>query len=391
MSSTNRLLSGGFVALSVIEFLAFCNIAVFFPFYSYLRTLPIAPKWLGLLIGAYAFSAMVVRPFISPVIHSGNARTWMFFSSIGFIAALPAYSLAHDFWSMLAVRILHGAFHAGLVSAMLAMVVTFIPKERSGQAFGLLSVNTLLPYALIPPVIVPLERAFGGFEHVLTAGAVVMLMNFPLLYLVKQNDRDADRNTGSDRGVSMKELLLDLRHPRVTALLVMTLLLYTAFTPVFFFIKGFGHQLGIGNPGLFFTVATLTMIALRVCAGSLFDTGSKVHLTVGALIWMSVGYIWLGFLTKPTSFYLCAFFLGIGWGVGMPVLNAMIFDCSEKRFRGLNINLSQEALQVGFLLGPIIGGWLVSGYNYRTLFVACAILTLIALAFLSLSSIRKEI
>ena len=164
MSQTNRLFSRSFVALSAIQFLAFCNVAVFFPFYSYLRTLPIDPHWLGFLIGAYALSAVVVRPVISPLLHLGNARRWMFFSSIGFIGALPLYSLADGFWTMLAVRTLHGAFHAGLVSAMLAMVVAFIPKEKSGQAFALLSVNTLLPYAIIPPMLGPLQHMLGGYE-----------------------------------------------------------------------------------------------------------------------------------------------------------------------------------------------------------------------------------
>ena len=390
MSQTNRLFSRSFVALSAIQFLAFCNVAVFFPFYSYLRTLPIDPHWLGFLIGAYALSAVVVRPVISPLLHLGNARRWMFFSSIGFIGALPLYSLADGFWTMLAVRTLHGAFHAGLVSAMLAMVVAFIPKEKSGQAFALLSVNTLLPYAIIPPILGPLQHMLGGFEHVLTAGAVVMLLCFPLLLFVKIPVQDADTAGDCHQRMTMVDIGENLRNSKLLTLLVITLLLYSSFTPVFFFIKGYGDSIGIRTPGLFFTVATLTMIGLRVGAGSFFDRFNKALLMALSLAWLMVGYTALAFAFGPVSFYILAGALGLGWGVGMPVLNAMIFECSEPRFSGLNINLAQETLQIGFLLGPLVAGWIISDSDYRTLFYMCSLFCLVALALAPLTLVGSK-
>lgn len=390
MSQTNRLFSRGFLALSGVQFLAFCNVAIFFPLYSYLGTLSIDPHWFGFLIGAYPLAAMVVRPVISPLLHPGNARKWMFFGCIGFIVVLPAYSLADSFWTMLAVRVIHGACHAVLVSAMLAMVVAFIPKERSGQAFGLLSVNTLLPYAIIPPMIGPLDRMFGGYEHVLTAGAVVMLLNLPLLLLVKPPDTDAGEAVGSRQSISIGEVYDNLSNKSVLLLLFMTLLLYSSFTPVFYFMKGYGNQIGIDNPGLFFTVATLTMMGFRVTLGILLDRFRKLYLLALSLAWLTAGYVCLAFVHGPVTFYMLAAFLGLGWGMGMPVLNALIFDSSEPRFRGLNTNLSQEALQTGFLLGPLVGGWIVAGSDYRTLFIVCALFTLVALALAPLSASRNE-
>jgi predicted MFS family arabinose efflux permease len=389
MSQTNRLLSPGFLALSGVQFLAFCNVAVFFPLYSYLRTLSIDPHWIGFLIGAYSLAAMVVRPVISPMLHPGNARICMLFGCIGFIVVLPVYSLADGFWSMLAVRLVHGACHAVLVSAMLAMVVVFIPEGKSGQAFGLLSVTTLLPYAIIPPMLGPLDEMFGGYQHVLTAGAVVMLLNVPLLLLVKPPGTDSAKGMDSRQSISVREAYENLNNRQVLVLLLITLILYSSFTPVFYFIKGYGTQIGIGNPGLFFTVVILTMIGFRVTLGILFDKFRKLTLLAVSLTWLTAGYVWLAFVTGPVTFYVLAAFLGLGWGMAMPVLNALIFDCSDSRFRGLNINLSQEALQAGFLLGPLIGGWIVAGSDYRTLFIVCALFSLATLALVPLAS-RNE-
>ena len=68
---------------------------------------------------------------------------------------------------MACVRLLHGAVHTILAVAVLSLMVGFIPRERSGQAFGLIFVVVLLPYAVVPPILEPLTRELGGFGHVL--------------------------------------------------------------------------------------------------------------------------------------------------------------------------------------------------------------------------------
>ena len=63
---------------------------------------------------------------------------------------------------------------------------------------------------------------------------------------------------------------------------------------------------------------------------------------------------------------------GIGWGVVMPLLNALIFDLSRIEARGLNQNLGLLMLQCGFFLGPLSGGWLLPRGGYPLLFGTAA-------------------
>ena len=53
---------------------------------------------------------------------------------------------------MIVLRIVHGAAFVLLTSVVIALVVNFIPTEKSGQGFSTLSVATMIPYAVIPPV-----------------------------------------------------------------------------------------------------------------------------------------------------------------------------------------------------------------------------------------------
>jgi MFS family permease len=72
-------------------------------------------------------------------------------------------------------------------------------------------------------------------------------------------------------------------------------------------------------------------------------------------------------------FYGLGVFLGLGWGVVMPVLNALMFDISPPRLRGLNTNLGVQMFQGGFFLGPLLGGLILAHWDFRTLYYFCAV------------------
>ena len=139
------------------------------------------------LIGLFSVSVLVIRPIISPLIHEDNSKRWISISCGGVIISLFLYNAASDFWSMALVRLVHGAAYVVLATAALNRMVEAIPANKSGQAFGLISVITLLPYAVIPPVLGPLISWAGTFDRVLDLSALVMLLAFPLLFLLKKS------------------------------------------------------------------------------------------------------------------------------------------------------------------------------------------------------------
>ncbi len=145
-----------------VVFLAYGNMSVFFQFYEYLRTLPIDPKWFGLLIGAYSAISLAVRPVVSPLFHSGNARRYLYVGAIMVMAALSFYGLASGFLSMLLVRCFHGLAFVVMGAALMALMIDHIPEGRSAQVFGLLGIVTLLPNTVVPPMLPFLDGLLGG-------------------------------------------------------------------------------------------------------------------------------------------------------------------------------------------------------------------------------------
>lgn len=387
MSQPERLFTKEFLALNGVAFLTFCNMAVFFQFYLYLHSLPIASDGYGFLIALFSITGLILRPVISPFLHSNNARIWMMISAAGVIASLLSYNLANNFWSMSLVRAAHGVAYVVLGVTLNACLVDLIPPSKSGQAFGLVTVITLLPFAVIPPILDMVTHRLGGFIAVLNLGAVLMLLIFPLSLVVKTS---AGQRIAVQH-ITNHDLVNNLKDRQVSLLLLLMLLLYSSFTPIFFFLEGYAKKLSIPNPGLFFTLSTASEIGIRLLAGPLFDRMNKVLLAAGSLAAIGLGYLALAHLSGPIMFYGLGIFLGLGWGVVMPVLNALMFDISPPHLKGLNTNLGVQMFQGGFFLGPLIGSFILVQWDFKVLYSLCAILAFGAVVITPFLAVRSRV
>ncbi len=392
MAFPRQLWNRQFVLLNVAVCLAFANIAVFFQYYDYLRSLGMDPRWFGVIIGAFSATALVIRPLVSPFLHPGNALRWAASAGVAVVVALLLYGLVRGPWSMLLVRIFHGGAHVVMASALMAALIVHIPKENSGQAFGIISIATLLPYALVPPVVGGLTDRLGGYDHVLWLFGGIMVLMFPLLASAKSGRSTEECATGNSR-LRGGEIMDNLKDPRIVLILLAMLFFFSGYALVFFYLSGYGKSVGIAGVGLFFTLSTVGEIGVRFLAGSLFDKTNKAILAAWSLVIVSIGYVLLGNRPSTTVFFSLGLFLGLGWGVIMPVLNGLIFDVSSPRYRPFNTNLGMQMFQGGFFIGPFIGGAILSVAGFQWVFHACAGLGLAAagMAFLLAGqSCKKE-
>jgi predicted MFS family arabinose efflux permease len=379
------LLSKEFVTINAASFLAYINMAVFFQLHQYLLTLPIDPRFAGFLIGVFSLAGVFMQPLLSPFIKPRNAGRTIVTGVCMTIAALLLYRWADSFPALLVLRIFHGVGFITFVTGMNAIMVSFIPASKSGQAFGIVSVSLLLPQAVVPALLGWMGLGPAHFVDILSVTAVLMVPTAVVTLFVLKKRRPEKPGTHHTETDTWRELKENLRDTRIRALLFTNFLNFLAYTPVFFFIKEYAEGKGIANPGSFFSVATGAMIVIRLLGGVLFDRLEKGRMLVVSLGLLSIGYTLL-ILVTPGLFLILAFILGVAWSLFMPFLNALLFDCSRPSARALNLNLSMALLQSGYFVGPIIGGLILHEAGYGAVFLYCGSMTFIGaclnLAFL---------
>jgi predicted MFS family arabinose efflux permease len=289
------------------------------------------------------------------------------------------YSFATSAVSLMLVRVIHGGFYVLMAASCVAAVVGFIDTKHSGQAFGLLAVITIVPYAVVPPLAEILRRVLPSYTQLLAVTGLAILLVIPLVLLVP-SPKNAVQQTGAMVGWKEARQFLTDRH--LIFLLLSALLMYMPFTAIFYFLNSFALSLNIVDAGLFFTVATSTEIGIRIVFGRYFDLLSKNRLLGVALILLAAAYYVLTWVTGLSGLLVLAVAFGTGWGLAMPMVNAILFDLSKPEMRSFATNLGYEVFQGGFFLGPFAGAWMVQTFGYGGLFITCAGACLAGAAFM---------
>jgi len=385
MPHPRSLLSLEFILLSGISFFAFCNIAVFYGFYSYLGQIGIPAEWRGLLVGLEPFTAFVLRLLLIPLISVANATRVLLAGLLLLVMTLLSYQWALSVPSLILLRILHGATFVLLVSASITLMVQLIPEGRSAQGFSLFSLTTLLPYALMPPLA---EWLLPQVTSAAQIYAGVSLLSIPaILLLLAGRRRLATVVAGMDRTLtqrpSRQELKEDLRRPEVPLLLLVNLGYYLAYSTVFYFMKGFAGQFRGVDVGLFFVLSTSTLILTRLLGSLVLDRFRKLPLLRISTLALALCLFALARTDSSAGLALVAILYGLCLGVGLPLLNAVLFMASPPALRGVNTNLALFMMDAGFFLSPWLGGaFLAAGAPIGGLFAGGAVTLLLAFGLL---------
>lgn len=371
---TSSLFTRPFLLL-LTQFLAVSTVvALFFPLQEYLQHLGVADSSIGFILGADALAALVVQALITPFVTARTARRWLLGGAMLLGLALLLEGSVTSAALFTAARLLQGAGFIGVVAALMPLFVLCIPRDMSGRAFGWISLVRLAPYAAVPPLFDLLQLSPAAFGSVLQWGSLLAFVVAGLLWMLPVFEQERQPAVGN----SFAGVRQSLGDATILLLLAATVLLYAGYAATFFFMKGFAHSHGLTGGGTFFTLATLIMMVVRLVGGTWFDRYDKRMLNSLSLFVAAAATVLLAWVGSNSVLLAAAVLCGLGWGVAMPLLNALLFDRSPPELRGLNQNLSLIMLQAGFFVGPWAGGALLATGGYPVLFMGSGSLLLLA-------------
>lgn len=376
-----KLMTFEFVAICAISILAFCNIAIFYGFYSYLTEIGIPAGWRGPLLSLEPLTALVARPFLGRYLTLNNGVRFMRVGMALATCALLSYPFAHSMSLLALVRVVHGLGFVMVVTGLMGTLMAFLPKDRMAQGFGLFSVTILLPYAFMPPFVELLLPHLSSHGWAYALAAPLMLPAFLLLAPLGRRTRAlaATMPAASLARPGWDEVRQALRSAGVVLLVAANFFLVAAHAIVFFFMRDFAVGLGAANPGAFFTCANAANIAVRVGGGRVLDKldmGRALSLTflgMGLLIPL------FAYVGAPWLLLVAAVLYGTGMALTMPLVNTCMIAISPPRMRMYNANLLMFAVDAGFFAGPFLGGAIMAqNAGYDVLFAVSGGIMLLA-------------
>jgi MFS family permease len=317
----------------------------------------------GLVLGAFTFTAMFVRPFTGWALDAYGRRVVLVVGLVVTLGTILAHELVAGIGLLLALRLLHGVGFGLETTAAGTLTSDLAPKSRLGEGMGYLTLAMGLPMAVAPALGLALSSE-GDFTSLFLLAAG--LTGLALVLSASMRVPKIERRVG---GMSVRTLFE--RSSLMPAISVM--LLTMTYAPILAFIALYGEERGIGNVGWFFAVFAVVLAVVRPVSGRLADRWG--YLRTATLGWASVvaGLLALALASDLFVLLLAGVLYGAGYGTSQPSLQALTVRGVAPGRRGAANATFFFAYDLGLALGSIGGGFLASWLTLGGLYWAALV------------------
>ena len=381
------------VAIVFFVMLGFGIIAPILPLYA--RSFGVSYQTASLLISVFAFARLIFDPIAGPIIDRyGERRAAIAGVLVVGVSALLA-GLAPTFLLAVLFRGAGGGGSAIFIGALYSYLLKVVPSERMARTlsvfYGSLNVGIIAggpiggfvaqSFGLASPLIL-----YSGLCMVSAALYVRFMQDAP-----KPAEGAAQRvPTSSGEGESARRRLVRqaaalLRTPGFVTVLVLNL----AF---FWFVAGaydtlvplFGRErLGMSEVGvgLVFTVAVAAEFLVLYPTASVADRAGRRRVVIPSMAALAVLGATLGWASSPVALGVLMGLVGLASGAAASTPAAMLSDVAPPQNSGMAVGLFRFAGDLGFVLGPLVGGIVAGAFGFKAAFVVMAVPALVALLF----------
>lgn len=353
--STEKLYTYKFWLLAGSSFLFFASFNLIIPeLPDYLTSIG-GGDHKGLIIPMFTLMAGLSRPFSGRLTDTVGRVPVMIYGVIVCIVAGVLYPMMVSVAGFFLLRLLHGMSTGFKPTATSAYVGDIAPIHRRGEAMGVLGMFGSLGMAAGPAIGGWVAAKFG-YNTMFYCSSIFALLSILVVIRMPETLLIREKFRWSLLKVGWKDVFEPKAFPAALAMMLTVF----AFGAVLTLIPDMSKYLGIMNKGLFFSIFTISSLAVRAIAGKLSDHFGRVPVViVGSLIY-SVSLILVGFATTHFIFYVSGVLFGIAAGITGPTIFAWTIDLADDRHRGRAMATMFIALEAGIGIGGV-----VSGYSYN--------------------------
>jgi MFS family permease len=360
---------------------------------AYAGSLGATASVIGVISGLFYGVAFAVRPFSGPAITKLNKKHIMIAAYAVGILVNGGYALSGSLPVFVMARFLHGLQFAFIGSLTLTIASDSLPSEKMGSGLGIFGINTAVATAIAPGVGLFLREwgaaRFGGnagYTVVFAFAACCMALSIvPVLLMPYKPLTDKQRG---EIGVWYKNIAA--KEAFIPALVITFIcfasILYT------FYMESFAREQNIANIGLFFTVYALVLLCARPLSGRLLDKHGFAAVVYPALALFAASFVVVGLGKRFETCLIGAVLAAIGYGAAQPALQTMAIQSVDPLRRGVASNTAYFGMDLGYWLGPTVGGLIISGSSIAALYAAAVVpVAIAAVIFIFGQRARKKL
>ena len=339
------------------------------------------PALIGLAIGAYGLTQAIFQIPFGVISDRIGRRPVIYLGLVVFAVGSVVAACSDSIWGVIAGRILQGA--GAISAAVMALLSDLTREQHRTKAMAMIGMTIGLSFAVAMVVGPLLTRAFGLSGLFLATGAMALVGIVIVMFMVP-------RSTGTlqhrESGVARQALLPTLRHPDLLRLDLGIFVLHAMLMSSFIALPlALVEKAGLPKEQHWWVYLTALLISFFamipfIIYGEKKRKMKRVLLGAVATLMLTELFFWqfgdsLRALVIGTVVFFTAFNL---LEASLPSLISKVSPAGGK---GTAMGVYSTSQFLGSALGGILGGWMFQHGGLSVVFLGCAGLAALWLAF----------
>ena len=339
------------------------------------------PALIGLAIGAYGLTQAIFQIPFGVISDRIGRRPVIYLGLVVFAVGSVVAACSDSIWGVIAGRILQGA--GAISAAVMALLSDLTREQHRTKAMAMIGMTIGLSFAVAMVVGPLLTRAFGLSGLFLATGAMALVGIVIVMFMVP-------RSTGTlqhrESGVARQALLPTLRHPDLLRLDLGIFVLHAMLMSSFIALPlALVEKAGLPKEQHWWVYLTALLISFFAMIPFIIYGEKKrkmKRVLLGAVVTLMLTelFFWkfgdsLRALVIGTVVFFTAFNL---LEASLPSLISKVSPAGGK---GTAMGVYSTSQFLGSALGGILGGWLFQHGGLSVVFLGCAGLAALWLAF----------
>ena len=301
----------------------------------------------GIVSGAFAISAIAIRPVASPAFDCFRKKNIYSIANIVLLLAYVLFYTAPNYNWLIAGRLLQGIGVGMSAPIALSIACDNLPEGGFAKGVSMFSLGQAFGQAIGPSIGLSLARTIG-YKATFSICFVMVICSLISGRFVYSKDPAPD----AKYRIRLNTIIAPEALPTA---LTMTFVVIP-YATIGGFLAIYGDVLGIDNIGLYFTVYAIAILVLRFVTGGLADKFGYRKVLLPSLVCYAVTFVLFSVSRSLPGFIAAAVFAALGYGLILPNLQALCMSSVPAERRGVGSNTFFLGQDIGQFLGPYLAG-----------------------------------
>lgn len=337
----------------------------------------------GIISSLMSLVALMGRPFSGAAGDRFNKKKLLVISYCLSIICLYLYSIADSVEMIIFVRILNGISFSLSGTVSMAFGAEFLPLSRLGEGLSYIGIGTVIS-TMIGPQLGDMIQSYYGMEAIFIWACFINMLCAFGTWLLPYKPQVKEKKE------KFKFRLEDFFAFDLIIYVFLIGMLSIGNGILLYYLKDFGEKRNIANITLFYTVGSIATILSKPFTGKLLDRKSIAFTLYPAFV-ISALFAFIFARAESLPLILVAAVLkSVGQGSGQSAIQTETLRQLGIKKSGVASSTCYIGMDLGNVIGPAIGAFVISNSGYGTLFNIYAIMLLLCIPIYYIYSLSKR-